>query len=65
MRYGFIITLIASIKLALLKKHSRLIIDYIQGFFKAKKEQQEFLVTKAEGDFIRKLRWKKMRQKLF
>ncbi|AXT52831.1 glycosyltransferase family 2 protein [Aquimarina sp. BL5] len=65
MRYGFAITLIASIKLALLKKQPRLINDYIAGFFKAKRAQHPFLVTKSEGNFIRKLRWGKILQKLF
>ncbi|WP_298542922.1 glycosyltransferase family 2 protein [uncultured Aquimarina sp.] len=65
MRYGFSITLIASIKLALLKKRPRLINDYIAGFFKAKKERQSFLITKSEGEFVRKLRWGKILQKLF
>lgn len=65
MRYGFIITLIASIKLALLKKKPKLIIDYIRGFLKAKKDKQQFLVSASEGTFIRKLRWKKMLSKIF
>lgn len=65
MRYGFIITLIASIKLALLKKKPRLINDYVAGFFKAKRESQSFLVSESEGKFIRKLRWKKIKKKLF
>ncbi|SEM01093.1 Glycosyl transferase family 2 [Aquimarina amphilecti] len=65
MRYGFIITLIASIKLALLKKQPKLIIDYLAGFFKAKKAQQPYIVSQPEGDFIRKLRWGKILQKLF
>ncbi len=65
MRYGFWITLIASVKLALLKKKPQLILEYIRGFFKAKNKKQPFLVTKAEGVFIRKLRWKKIKQKLF
>ncbi|WP_299258100.1 glycosyltransferase family 2 protein [uncultured Aquimarina sp.] len=65
MRYGFIITLIASTKLALLKKQPRLINDYITGFFKAKRTQQPFLVTEPEGRFIRKLRWGKIFEKLF
>ncbi|MHA7059678.1 glycosyltransferase family 2 protein [Aquimarina sp. M1] len=65
MRYGFMITVIASVKLALLKKQPRLIYDYVTGFLKAHKEQQSFLVTEPEGDFIRKLRWKKIYQKLF
>ncbi|GAA4278215.1 glycosyltransferase [Aquimarina mytili] len=64
-RYGFWITLIASIKLALLKKQPRLILDYLAGFFKAKKEKQSFLVSKDEGVFIRKLRWNNIKNRLF
>ncbi|MBW1298037.1 glycosyltransferase [Aquimarina litoralis] len=64
MRYGFLITLIASIKLALLKKRPKLIIDYINGFLKAKNAKKTFLVTPSEGIFIRKLRWKKMLRKI-
>ncbi len=62
-RYGFWITLIASLKLAILKKQPRLIIDYLLGFFKAQK--QSFLVSKEEGKFIRKLRWRSIKKKIF
>ncbi len=65
MRYGFLITTIASFKLALLKKHPILILDYLKGFFKAKKKKKSFLVSTSEGKFIRKLRIKKMKEKLF
>ncbi len=64
MRYGVCITLIAAIKLALLKKQPRLCIDYMVGYWRAYKQQLPFLVTSAEGVFIRQLRWKKIRQKL-
>jgi len=64
MRYGFMITFIASLKLAFLKKKPALIIDYLTGFFKAKNAQQPFLVTKSEGAFIRALRWRKIKQKI-
>ncbi|WP_108866635.1 glycosyltransferase [Aquimarina aquimarini] len=64
MRYGFIITLIASIKLALLKKKPSLVKDYLIGYFKAKKQKSPFLVSKTEGQFIRKLRWNKMKKRL-
>ncbi len=64
MRYGFWITMIASIKLALLKKRPQLITDYLAGFFKAKRKKQPFLVSKDEGIFIRKLRWRKIKEKL-
>lgn len=64
LRYGFIITCIASAKLAYLKKDLHLFKDYISGYFKAKKEKRPFLVTKQEGRFIRSLRWDKMRKKI-
>lgn len=63
LRYGFIITCIASAKLAYLKKDLCLFKDYLSGYFKAKKEKRPFLVTKQEGRFIRRLRWEKMRKK--
>ncbi len=64
MRYGFWITLIASIKLAILKRQPKLVKDYLAGYFKAKNKKQSFLVSSIEGKFIRNLRWKKMKKKL-
>ena len=64
MRYGFWITLIAATKMAVQKKKPRLIIDYIKGYFLAKKQQMPYLVTEKEGIFIRNLRWKKIRKKI-
>ena len=58
MRYGFIITLISALKLAYKKGSFTLFIDYIAGYFKAKKEKIGFLVSEEEGEFIRNLRWK-------
>jgi glycosyltransferase involved in cell wall biosynthesis len=64
MRYGFIITLISAIKLAYKKSSSSLFKDYLVGYFKAKNNKIEYLVTKKQGAFIRKLRWKGMLGKL-
>ncbi len=58
MRYGFWITLISALKLAYKKGSFRLFKDYMSGYFKAKSNKIEFLVSKDEGEFIRKLRWK-------
>lgn len=63
--YGFLITAIASVKLALRKKKPLLFIDYLKGFWKAKAEGKEMLVTKEQAKFIRKYRLKKMKEKLF
>ncbi len=60
MRYGFIITLISAIKLAYKKRRGDLFKDYMVGYFKAKKNNIDYLVTEKEGEFIRNLRWKGM-----
>lgn len=63
--YGFLITAIASAKLALMKKKPLLFFDYIQGFWMAKKSNKPMLVTSEQAQFIRKYRLKKMKEKLF
>ena len=65
LNYGFILTTIASIKLALLKKQPLLVFDYLIGFLKATKNNTPKLVTTQEGTFIKSLRWKGIRKKLF
>ncbi|SEH86997.1 Glycosyl transferase family 2 [Paenimyroides aquimaris] len=63
--YGFLITTIAGLKLALRKGKPLLFIDYLKGFFKAKQTKKTLLVTKEQAEFIRKYRWKKIREKVF
>ncbi len=63
MRYGFWITLISALKLAYKKGSLSLFRDYMNGFFKAKSNKVEFLVSKEEGKFIRSLRWKGILEK--
>lgn len=63
--YGFLITAIASLKLALRKGKPLLFLDYIKGFLKAKSSKKNMLVTKEQAKFIRKYRWKKIKEKLF
>lgn len=58
MRYGFIITFISAVKLALKKKNIRFLLDYLTGFIKAKYKKCPYIVSKEEGVFIRKIRWK-------
>jgi glycosyltransferase involved in cell wall biosynthesis len=64
MRYGFWITLISALKLAGKKGSFRLFRDYMNGYFKAKSNKAEFLVTKEEGEYIRSLRWKGIWKKI-
>jgi glycosyltransferase involved in cell wall biosynthesis len=63
--YGFWITAIASLKLAMMKKKPLLFIDYIKGFWKAKSSKKPLLVTDKQATFIRKYRLKKMKEKIF
>lgn len=63
--YGLAITSIASAKLAYMKKDFSLFPSYLKGFFQAKKAKEPLLVSKEEGKFIRDLRWKKMKAKIF
>lgn len=63
--YGFLITAIASAKLAMMKKKPLLFLDYIKGFWKAKSERKPLLVTTEQAKFIRKYRLQKMKEKLF
>lgn len=63
--YGFWITAIASVKLAMMKKKPLLFIDYIKGFFEAKSNKKPLMVTKEQAKFIRSYRIEKMRKKLF
>ncbi|GAA4044467.1 glycosyltransferase family A protein [Flavobacterium chungnamense] len=63
--YGFWITAIASLKLAMLKKKPFLFIDYIKGFWKAKSSKKPLLVTEEQAKFIRNYRLQKMKEKLF
>jgi len=63
--YGFIITAIASLKLAMRKGKPFLFIDYLVGFWKAKLANRPLLVSSEQARFIRKYRFQKMKDKLF
>ena len=65
MRYGFTISCIASLKMALKQKKAAVFFDNLTGYTNAKKEKLPFLVTPKEGNFIRDLRWKNIKRKLF
>lgn len=65
LRYGFLLSVLASAKLAFKKKKWSLFKDYLRGYFKAKREKQEFLVTPEQGKWIRHYRWNKILTKIF
>jgi hypothetical protein len=62
--YGFWIAAIASVKLAIKKKKPLLFLDYLKGYYKAKREKRPLLVTPDQAKFIRRYRWRKMKEKL-
>lgn len=65
MRYGFWISLIASLKMAWKQRSIKVIRNNILGFSKASMENKPYLVSEKEGKFIRKLRWTSIKSKLF
>lgn len=64
MRYGLVITCISALKLALKKGDYKLFGDYLAGYINAKKAKTLFLVSEEQGQFIRKLRWNGIINKL-
>ena len=63
--YGFFITSIASAKLAFMKRKPLLFLDYLKGYWVAKKTKKPLLVTLEQAKFIRKYRIKKIISKLY
>ena len=65
MRYGVLLSLIASAKLALRKKSISFFINCNLGYIRASRKSIPFIVNNEEGKFIRELRWKGIREKIF
>lgn len=65
MRYGLIITIIASLKMAWKQQKIVAFFDNMRGFIQAKKTKTPYLVSQIEGNFIRSLRWKGIKKQLF
>jgi glycosyltransferase involved in cell wall biosynthesis len=63
MRYGFSLSFLSALKLAYKKRSFALFKDYMSGYFKARKNKVEYLVNAEQGNFIRKLRWKGIKNK--
>lgn len=62
--YGFWISLISSLKIALKKKSIRVFLEYMNGFFAAKKSQLPKMVTSDQAVFIRSYRRAQIGRKL-
>ncbi len=65
MRYGIVLTKIAALKMALQSKSITLYLLVIFGYLKSVIQQHSKFITKEEGIFIRKYRWKGILSKLF
>ncbi|MDP5061128.1 MAG: glycosyltransferase, partial [Maribacter sp.] len=64
MHYGFIITCIASIKMAIKNRSINSFWNNIMGYIQAAQKNATYLVTEEEGKFIRNLRWKNIKKKI-
>ncbi|SIQ25683.1 glycosyltransferase [Maribacter ulvicola] len=64
MRYGFVITCIASLKMALKNKSILSFWNNMAGYLNAAKNKTPYLVNQAQGKFIRNLRWTNIKRKI-
>ena len=65
MRYGITLTKLAALKMAFQAKSPMLFIQVMTGYVNATLKRPPRYITIKEGAFIRKLRWKGIKQKLF
>ena len=64
MRYGFILTYILGVYNAFKRKDFKTYKNFVSGYLKAKKNNVEPLISKEQGVFVRKERWKGFLAKL-
>lgn len=64
MRYGVLITMIASAKMAFKQKKPITFFHNLKGYFNAKTKNLPPIVTPEEGRFIRNFRWKGIKARL-
>ncbi|MCQ0111044.1 glycosyltransferase family 2 protein [Zhouia amylolytica] len=65
MRYGFLLTVIASAKMAIKQQKAKVLIHNLKGYFQAKRNGVPLMVNEAEGKFIRNYRFQNIKKKLF
>lgn len=63
MRYGFILSFLTALKMSVKQRDPKLLYSYAKGYLNASKKELPFIVSKEEGDFIRKYRWENIRKK--
>ena len=64
MRFGLLLALLSALKLAHKKNKPILLKHYMKGYLNSWLARHPFLITKEQGHFIRKHRWKKLKNKL-
>ncbi|TDT46966.1 glycosyl transferase family 2 [Maribacter spongiicola] len=64
MRYGFVITCIASMKMAMKNKSVKSFWNNMSGYIQASRNKTSYLVTEEEGKFIKNLRWTNIKRKI-
>jgi len=64
MGYGFLLSCIASLKMAVKQGNLNVLFHNLNGFFKAKTKNLPYLVSREEAKFIRSLRWRNIGKKL-
>ncbi len=65
LRYGWLISIIASFKMAIQKKSLAVFWQSIKGFNEASQNKMTPIVTEEEGLFIRRFRWSSIKRNLF
>ena len=65
MRFGLILSFLSALKSAINRKQLGYFFNTLKGYFIAKRRKIPFIVTKEEGRFIRKFRFKSMLKKIF
>ena len=63
-RSGIMLSILSALKMSINKKNIKIFIYYMIGYYKAWKMNANFIVTESEGSFIRKYRWKMIREKI-
>ena len=64
LRYGFILSLLAALKMAFKKRSIAVFTGSMNGYIKARRANLSPIVSEKEGQFIRKYRWKNIRKAL-
>ena len=63
MRYGFALAFLSALKLAFKKRRIDLLWNYVAGYIKALLQKEVFLIDADQGRFLRRYRWKNIKQK--